>query len=112
MELSIFSLRKFYHDCKGEDISFHLLVEYFGVQVWDYDILFGNEIEEEVIEEDITVIGALNIDHLAKQTILRALEEAKYVQKDAAKKLGISPRRLNYRVKQFGITCPNWKKNI
>ena len=112
MELSIFNLRKFRNDCKGEDVTFHLLVEYFGVQVWDYDILFGNEVEEDEPIEDITVIGDLNIDYLAKQTILRALEETKYVQKDAAARLGISPRRLNYKVKQLGITHPNWKKNI
>lgn len=46
-----------------------------------------------------------------KQMILDALEECLWVQKNAAKKLGVSPRALNYKVKKFGITHPNWRKH-
>ena len=46
-----------------------------------------------------------------KELILRALEENLWVQKNAAKQLGISPRALNYKVNKFGITHPNWRKN-
>lgn len=112
MELSIFSLRKFYHDCKGEDITFHLLVEYFGVQVWDYDIKFGNEIEEEEPELNIRVIETLDLEELEKRATLRALDLAKFVQRDAAKMLGISQRGINYRVKKWGIKHPKWKINV
>ena len=111
MELSIFNLRRFYQNCEGENISFHLLVEYFGVQVWDYDIIFGNETEEEVIEEDITIVDELNIDYVTKQNILQALELSKYVQKEAAKRLGVSPRKLNYKIAQLGIKHPKWVVN-
>jgi len=46
-----------------------------------------------------------------KELILRALEDSLWVQKDAAKKLGISPRALNYKIHKFKITHPNWRRN-
>lgn len=46
-----------------------------------------------------------------KELILKALEQNLWVQKNAAKQLGISPRALNYKVNKFGITHPNWRKN-
>ena len=46
-----------------------------------------------------------------KELILRALTENLWVQKDAAKCLGISPRALNYKIKKFGITHQNWRKH-
>jgi DNA-binding NtrC family response regulator len=46
-----------------------------------------------------------------RELILRALEESLWVQKNAAKQLGISPRALNYKINKFGITHPNWRKN-
>lgn len=46
-----------------------------------------------------------------KELILRILEESLWVQKSAAKKLGISPRALNYKIKKLGITHPHWRRN-
>ena len=46
-----------------------------------------------------------------KDLILRALEESLWVQKNAAKRLGISPRALNYKINKFNITHPNWRRN-
>ncbi len=46
-----------------------------------------------------------------KELILRALEESLWVQKNAAKRLGISPRALNYKINKFSITHPNWRRN-
>ena len=46
-----------------------------------------------------------------KETILNALEECLWIQKDAARKLGITPRALNYKVKKFNITHARWRKN-
>jgi DNA-binding NtrC family response regulator len=46
-----------------------------------------------------------------KDLILDALEASLWVQKNAAIKLGVSPRALNYKVKKFGITHPNWRKH-
>ncbi|KJR99788.1 MAG: Fis family transcriptional regulator [Desulfobulbaceae bacterium BRH_c16a] len=46
-----------------------------------------------------------------KELVLRVLEECLWVQKNAAKKLGISPRALNYKINKMGITHPHWRRN-
>jgi len=46
-----------------------------------------------------------------KDLIIRTLEESLWIQKKTAERLGISPRSLNYKIKKFGITHPNWRKN-
>ena len=46
-----------------------------------------------------------------KELILRILEECLWVQKNAANKLGISPRALNYKIHKLGITHPHWRRN-
>jgi two-component system response regulator AtoC len=43
--------------------------------------------------------------------IYQALENNLWIQKDAAKELGITPRALNYRIKKLGITHTRWRKN-
>ena len=90
----------------------------------------ANTIERALILEDGELIGpqALQIPEWSRVTapliqtaepletherelILRALEENLWVQKNAARRLGISPRVLNYKINKFNITHPNWRKN-
>ena len=93
----------------------------------------ANTIERAVILEDDDLVGTYNLslpiekqksvenepgrDHHGllmgqeKELILDALEKCLWVQKNAAQKLGISPRALNYKVKKFGITHPNWRRH-
>ncbi len=93
----------------------------------------ANTIERAVILEDDDLIGTYNLSlpeakpksiHGAigrettgslawqeKELILGALDACLWVQKNAARKLGISPRALNYKIKKFGITHPNWRKH-
>lgn len=93
----------------------------------------ANTIERAVILEDDDMVGTHNLSlptekkstvngdsnrevngSLAgqeRELILDALDACLWVQKNAAKKLGISPRALNYKVKKFGITHPNWRKH-
>ncbi len=47
-----------------------------------------------------------------KETIVQALEESLWVQKDAARLLDISARALNYKIKRLGITHPRWRRNV
>ena len=59
--------------------------------------------------------GAVNLENaligsrLQRQS--QALERANWVQKDAARLLGVSSRALNYKIKNFRITHPRWKQN-
>ena len=43
--------------------------------------------------------------------VLRALEQAEYVQKDAARLLRVSRRKLNYMIRRLGVTHPTWRRN-
>jgi DNA-binding NtrC family response regulator len=49
--------------------------------------------------------------NMQKESILEALEKCLWIQKDAAIRLGITPRTLNYKIKKFGITYSGWRKN-
>jgi len=52
-----------------------------------------------------------NLKELEKEAVIEALEKTDYVQKDAAKLLGISKRVIHYKIQQFGIKHPRWIKN-
>ncbi len=84
----------------------------------------SNSIERAVILEETAKIQEKNFpfpeggngcvlpaDDSERDTILEALEESLWIQKDAAKLLGISPRKLNYQIKKFGIRHRRWRKN-
>lgn len=55
--------------------------------------------------------NTLDLETIEKETILQALQESKWIQKEAASLLGISPRALNYKINQYDITHSSWKKN-
>ena len=46
-----------------------------------------------------------------RDLIHQALEDNLWIQKDAARQLGISPRALNYRIKKLNISHHRWRKN-
>ncbi len=54
---------------------------------------------------------SLELNNNERSLILQALEESLWIQRDAAARLGITPRILNYKIKKFGITHPRWRKN-
>ena len=53
--------------------------------------------------------GGMSLEELERQAILSALQQAEWVQKDAAELLQISPDRLLSRIRKFGITHPSWR---
>ncbi len=55
--------------------------------------------------------NGIELDDLEKQAILEALRINNWVQKDAAKFLGISSRVMNYKVAKYEIKNPRWSKN-
>jgi two-component system NtrC family response regulator len=82
-----------------------------------------------VLEEDLNLfdgqassdnVAAMNLrlppngiplDELERQAILEALRINNWVQKDAAKFLGISSRVMNYKVAKYEIKNTRWSKN-
>ena len=73
------------------------------------DVLVGCVLAET--DSESCTLTTLPLLGQEKELILQALEECLWVQKNAAEKLGVSPRALNYKVKKFGITHPNWRKH-
>jgi len=55
--------------------------------------------------------GGRSLVDYERRLIVEALEESLWVQKIAAKKLGITPRSLNYKIGKLGITHPHWRIN-
>ena len=53
----------------------------------------------------------IQLEDLEKQAILEALRINNWIQKDAARFLGISSRVMNYKVAKYEIKYPRWSKN-
>jgi len=53
----------------------------------------------------------VQLEELEKQAILEALRINNWVQKEAARFLGISSRVMNYKVAKYEIKNPRWSKN-
>ena len=70
------------------------------------------DLELSVIpEHDDSGENSKNLYQSEYNNIIRALEKNLWVQKKAARDLGISPRALNYKIKKFGITHWSWRKH-
>jgi two-component system response regulator AtoC len=65
----------------------------------------------EVAESFSPVLPSFFLATQEKDAIVKVLEDSLWIQKDAAQRLGISPRALNYKIKKFGIVHPRWRKN-
>ena len=55
--------------------------------------------------------NGIDLEELEKMAIIEALRINNWVQKDAAKFLGISSRVMNYKVAKYEIKNPRWSKN-
>ncbi|CAN2039268.1 Sigma-54-dependent Fis family transcriptional regulator [Candidatus Magnetomoraceae bacterium gMMP-15] len=134
--LAFFMLDRVCHNLKKKIKGFSPeVIEEFKNYSWPGNIRqLANIIERAAILEESDIIELKNIDlpkviiktdssesspnkqvhsleDNEKDMILKALENSLWVQKDAAKLLGISSRTLNYKIKKFGITHRRWRKN-
>ncbi len=71
----------------------------------------GGRDRRKPTDGEIITFDTLNLEAIEREAILRALQMSNWVQKEAAKLLGISPRALNYKIHHHEITHPSWKKN-
>jgi DNA-binding NtrC family response regulator len=53
----------------------------------------------------------VSLAEVERRLVLEALRRAGYVQKDAARLLQVSRRKLNYMIQRMGITHPSWRRN-
>jgi DNA-binding NtrC family response regulator len=68
------------------------------------DIKLTGVLETSRLSRSIT--ESLSLEKNERALIIRALEKAQWVQKDAARLLGISRRVIYYKIKKFGIEPP------
>ncbi len=132
--LAHYLLRKLSRSVKKKIDSFAPdVIERFRQYPWPGNIRqLSNTIERAILLEDDRVIRQESIslpdlgdkvsptlqavglrlsEDQEKDMISNALEENLWIQKDAARQLGITPRALNYRIKKLGITHSRWRKN-
>jgi DNA-binding NtrC family response regulator len=53
----------------------------------------------------------ISLAEVERDLVLRALEQADWVQKEAAGLLRVSRRKLNYMIQRMGVTHPSWRRN-
>ena len=75
----------------------------------DYFAAGGRERRSQ--EREGTSFRTLHLQELEREAILAALQRTKWIQKEAAELLGISPRALNYKISQHKITHDGWRKH-
>ena len=63
------------------------------------------------VSPTLQTVGLRLSEDQEKEMISNALEDNLWIQKDAARQLGITPRALNYRINKLGITHSRWRKN-
>jgi two-component system response regulator HydG len=56
-------------------------------------------------------LATLRLAEVERAVVLEALHRSAFVQKDAAARLGVSRRKLNYMIQRMGITHPSWRRN-
>jgi len=55
--------------------------------------------------------GGMSLREVERELVLEALRRCDFLQKDAAKLLGVSRRKLNYMIRRMGITHASWRRN-
>jgi DNA-binding NtrC family response regulator len=88
-----------------------LMAEGDRITAEDLNLLFAGEGPETGDNAIRLPANGIRLEDAERQLIVQALERSRWIQKDAARLLGVSSRALNYRIKNFGITHPSWKQN-
>jgi len=88
-----------------------LMAEGDRITAEDLSLFFAGEGPETMDDAIRLPANGIRLEDAERQLIVQALERTRYVQKDAARLLGVSSRALNYKIKTFRITHPSWKQN-
>jgi DNA-binding NtrC family response regulator len=77
----------------------------------DLNFLFTTDEKAPAAEGLQLPAGGIRLEDAERELIRQALERTGWVQKEAARLLGVSSRTLNYKIGRFGFTHPSWKQN-
>ncbi len=130
--LSEYLLQKTCRELKRSFAGFHpTVMDLFRSHHWPGNVReLANAIERAVLLEEsksitldsISLSGLArkldssprqlkNLEASEKDLLMEALELSEWIQKDAASRLGVTARKLNYMIKKHGITHSRWRKN-
>jgi DNA-binding NtrC family response regulator len=75
------------------------------------DLAVGRDLRAAAAGPDKMLDEGCSLREAERRMVVEALERTGWVQKEAAKLLGISKRVMHYKVQSFGLTNPRWTKN-
>ena len=94
--------------------QYQKLIDIFGGEQMDrYEELFdihNQDYDNPLDGDNGFMLPTLNLGRLEAIAIKQALEACDWVQYKAARKLGITARALNYKIKQLGLHNARWSK--
>jgi DNA-binding NtrC family response regulator len=106
------------HDWPGNVRELHntleravLMAEGPRIDAEDLSILVGRSAEGDRNWRRELPAEGISLRDVERELVIEALERTGYVQKDAAKLIGVSRRKLNYMIQRMGITHPAWRRN-
>ena len=88
-----------------------LMADGDSITTHDLKLFFAKNNQPQQIRQIGLPEDGINLEAAEKDFIMQALKRTNWVQKDAAKLLGINSRVLNYKIKRYEITHPRWKQN-
>jgi DNA-binding NtrC family response regulator len=106
------------HDWPGNVRELHntleravLMAEGPRIDAEDLSILGGRSVKDGRSWRHELPAEGISLRDVERELVIEALERTGYVQKDAAKLIGVSRRKLNYMIQRMGITHPAWRRN-
>jgi DNA-binding NtrC family response regulator len=106
------------HDWPGNVRELHntleravLMAEGTRIDAEDLSILSGRSAEDRRNWRRDMPAEGISLRTVERELVIEALERTGYVQKDAARLIGVSRRKLNYMIQRMGITHPSWRRN-
>jgi DNA-binding NtrC family response regulator len=106
------------HDWPGNVRELHntleravLMAEGPRIDAEDLSILDGRRVKDGRSWRHELPAEGISLRDVERELVIEALERTGYVQKDAAKLIGVSRRKLNYMIQRMGITHPAWRRN-
>ncbi|MBN2332080.1 MAG: sigma-54-dependent Fis family transcriptional regulator [Deltaproteobacteria bacterium] len=84
-----------------------------GTEIKQEDLFFMEDMEPRTSESLPLKMPpeGIQLKEMEEALVVETLKMCNWIQKDAAKMLGISKRVMNYKVKQYNLSNPRWIKN-
>jgi DNA-binding NtrC family response regulator len=88
-----------------------LMAEGSRVRAGDLSLATGAAFDGGLDGRPLLPADGATLEEMERRLVTEALERTGWVQKEAARLLGVSRRKLNYMIQRMGITHPSWRRN-